>query len=73
MLKFERMARYIVRARVWRDFEGVPSLIERFGKGDSVHDLSDTEVVQAVLQFGRAEIIERADGLRVLNFHNDYD
>ena len=45
---------------------------KRFGIEGSIIILSDAEVIEAIIEFGRAEIIERED-YRDMQFHNDYD
>lgn len=78
--------RYRVRARSWDDgyvgarFEGVGLFSARFGKYDSEHDLSDTEIVDLIIEFGRATITPMCDDggdgpedYRIITFENDYD
>ena len=48
-------------------------LRKRFGNTDQQHNLTDEEVVEAIVIYGRAEIIKNADGTRSLSFHNDSD
>ena len=56
-------------------------LEQRFGEDDSLHDLSDAEVVEAIMTFGRAEITDTVyrgsqvlePGTRNLEFQNGYD
>lgn len=61
--------KYQVSARDWdTDFR------LRFGDNYSVHELSDTEVVESIKQFGRAEILNRGENSPLwLEFHNTYD
>jgi hypothetical protein len=71
--------KYIITARCWGSEH-----TQRFGAFGSIHDLSDTEVVQAIIKFGRAEIdtaplfLDRKDipieiEVRGLEFENEYD
>jgi hypothetical protein len=61
--------KYYVCARWWNaKFES------RFGEQYSEHNLSDEEVVNAIITYGRADIIEaNGDAPRKLEFQNDYD
>lgn len=50
----------------------------QFGDHGSVHELSDAEVVAAIIKHGRAEIIENDPNIilsaqRLISFQNDYD
>lgn len=67
--------KYRITARTWKlfgnDWHG---LQDRFGEDNSEHELSDAEVIQIIMQFGRAEIVENKDkSLRFIEFQNDYD
>lgn len=44
-----------------------------FGEDDQIRFLTDTEVVAAIMKWGRASITERDNGVRFLTFENDYD
>lgn len=63
--------KYIITARGHWNIE----LQSRFGECGSTHLLSDKEVVDAIVQFGRAEIKddEYDQTCRHLEFQNDYD
>lgn len=62
--------KYIVSARDWTN-----KLKEQFGEERSIVELTDTEIVQAILDHGRAEIWEDPNdgGTFELHFSNDYD
>lgn len=66
--------KYLVRAR--DDWDA--ALQEQFGEMDSVHELSDAEVVAAIIKHGRAEIrltwnhASQSDMLQI-EFQIDYD
>jgi len=47
-------------------------MVTRFGRCESVHELTDSEVVALILRFGRADIYTAKDGM-VIDFLNDYD
>lgn len=59
--------RYVVFARDWNS-----QLQDRFGNQNSVHELTDTEIVDAIIKHGRAEI-GREGLVLTLEFQNDYD
>lgn len=63
--------KYTVTAR--NDWDA--ALQAKFGDIGSVHHLTDLEVVDAIMEFGRAEITLDANipDCRHLNFQNDYD
>lgn len=65
------MSKYKVKARWWHeDFQS------RFGNEYSIHNLSDSDVVQLIMEFGRAHIdreVQGEDVIRTLDFQNDYD
>jgi hypothetical protein len=63
------MAKYIVMARDCSVAQGLEDLCSP----GTVHELSDSEVIDLMLKYGRAEIAQGKDGVRVLCFHNDYD
>jgi hypothetical protein len=48
---------------------------DRFGEINCIHELTDAEVIDAIMLFGRAEIVEGESDptLRIMRFHNDYD
>jgi hypothetical protein len=54
-------------------------LIDQFGKERSIHELTDTEVIEAIIKHGRAEITNflhnSKDELDIwyLDFQNGYD
>lgn len=48
------------------------TLQDRFGDCGSIHELTDTEVVEAIIQFGRCQITDYND-LRVIDFQSGYD
>jgi hypothetical protein len=48
-------------------------MMPRWGPDGTTHELSDSQVVEAIIEFGRAAIIVAEDGSRTLNFQNDYD
>ena len=63
--------RYIITARVWDD-----KMMERFGlKACLTKKLSDAEVIDLIMKFGRCQIVRYDLGddieTRVLNFQND--
>jgi hypothetical protein len=63
--------KYCVRARGWDE-----ELAARFGELGSVHTLTDTEVVDAIITFGRASIDQACYTFGadlILYFENDYD
>lgn len=67
--------KYSVTARDWHflGHDGT-SLTSRFGEYGSVHELTDTEVVAAIIVFGRASISDATTPyMRDLRFENDYD
>jgi hypothetical protein len=50
------------------------NLANKFGASGSIHNLSDSEVIDAIIVFGRAEIrVETNSELRSIEFHNNYD
>lgn len=53
----------------------IPYPADRFGEINSIHELSDDEVITAIMIYGRAEITqdEIDPNLRILCFQNDYD
>lgn len=61
---------YKITARAWND-----SFRDRFGQSDNLHGLSDSEVIEAIIQFGRASIVlhQGHGAYRILEFQNDYD
>lgn len=68
--------RYQVSAR--DDWDA--ALKERFGESNSIHELTDAEVIDSIIKFGRADIFgaAAADGVmgwdyRRLEFQNGYD
>lgn len=65
--------KYRVHARDYWSSE----LQARFGDMDSIHELTDTEVVDVIRSFGRAEIFPDGDIPETerlqLWFHNSYD
>lgn len=68
--------KYRVSARDWEltNINGT-SLEKRFGKCDSVHELSDREIVEAIIMFGRATIEANNTSLYMYHicFENMYD
>ena len=71
---------YIVQSRgSWErpswanEHGGWADLSKKFGDKGSIHMLSDLEVVEAIMTYGRAEIRESDGGIRILEFQNDYD
>jgi hypothetical protein len=63
--------KYIVSARDWD-----VRLSTRFGKRDRQHELTDAEVIETIVQYGRAKIEDVIIGdpsIRTLEFENDYD
>ena len=75
--------KYMIRARYMLEgnFGGLHECIlthpgeSRWGtEGDaSAIELTDAEVVAAIIKYGRASITEQPDGTRLIDFHNDYD
>ncbi len=66
--------KYLVKSRNHWD----AALQEQFGEMDSIHELSDAEVVAAIIKHGRAEIrLEwnhaAQTGMLQIEFQNDYD
>ncbi len=62
---------YRVKARWWND-----DFTKRFGLENSVHELSDAEVLSAIKELGRASIIDdpfNKEAPPHLDFQNDYD
>jgi UDP-N-acetylglucosamine transferase subunit ALG13 len=74
--------KYIVTARHWitnayvlessKDGWNFASHEARFVTRGSEHELTDNEVVELIMKFGRAEITEE-NGIRKMEFQNDYD
>lgn len=58
---------YRVQARDWN-----LNLQNKFGECYSFHELSDTNIVDSIIEFGRAEITVKED-YKVIDFQNDYD
>lgn len=70
--------KYIVDVRSWTTdwtpkFPNVKNFAARFGKNGSIHELTDSEVVALIIEYGRAEITELHKELRRIDFQNDYD
>ncbi len=75
------MNKYIIYARSWGD-----GLKKRFGEEYSTHELTDAQVIEAIISFGRASIILFGDASsfitsssnctadsKAIEFQNDYD
>jgi hypothetical protein len=43
------------------------------GNNNEIHDLTDGQVIDLIIRWGRASIEEGPDGIRTLCFENDYD
>lgn len=68
--------KYRVSARDWElSYKDDASLEKRFGKCDSIHELSDAEIVEAIITFGRASIEANNTSLYMYHicFENTYD
>jgi hypothetical protein len=60
--------KYTMTARCWNDEHKV-----EFGKYGSVHELTDTEVVDLIILYGRATITQESSTERTIHIENDYD
>lgn len=61
---------YLITARSWS-----AEMHGQFGKYESIHELSDSDIVACLKKYGRLELTEKVEGkdYGMIDFHNDYD
>jgi hypothetical protein len=57
----------------WKYYVDCLEFASRFRDESEVHELSDTDVVNLIIRYGRACILVGDDGIRLLHFQTNYD